>query len=287
MYYQYDTGNSINQFDHLAGLALFRKQVGERIKWSVNLAGTYRDYTDAITNYDNYKLYASGNLTYYIAGGAQANLNYQLKQMQYVDFDNLNHLEHRLSMFLSKTLPSRTTIKGSLEYSSRNFDIDNSNVDWFDLELKLSQSIDIRTGVAGSGMVRFAGSGTRPLSSYYIISGVTSYWDPWDGYQLNLFGKRILPQGIIGVANFYYWHRQFDYTDTQTDELPWLSPTGKRIDDGQQVEVELTRQINLNGKFSRALRIGLVGGYLANDSDDPYYDYNYYYMNVSLKLEIR
>jgi hypothetical protein len=286
-YYQYDTRNSINQFDHLAGLTLFRKQLGERVKWSIDLAGTYRDYADANANYDNYKFYAYGNLAYYLISGTQMNFGYQLKQMKYNDFAELNHLEHRLSAFVSQTLPSRTTIKGSVDYSLRNFDIDNSNVDWLDLELRLSQSIDIRTGVAGSGMVRFAGSGTRPLSSYTVISGVTTYWDPWDGYQFNLFGKRILPWGLVSIANFNYWHREFDYTDTQTDELPWLSPSGKRIDNGQNVELELTRQLNLNSNYARALKLSLVGGYLTNDSDDPYYDYGYYYVNLSVKLEIR
>jgi hypothetical protein len=286
VYYEYDTRNSINQFDHLAGLSLFRSEIGEQFKWGVDIADAYRDYTDENSDYDNNRFFLRGNAAYYLIPGLQLKFLYQLESSSYSGFDNLNNLENRLEGEVIKTFRTRTTARTKLQYFHRAFSVDNSNADWFDIELKLSQSIDLRTGVSGSGTMRFAGNGTRPLSSYYYISGVSPYWDPWDGYQLNLSVKRIFPWGIIGIADFDYWDRTFNYSLAQQNELPWLAGTGNRHDKGWQIRGDITRQFNLYGNFGRAIRLHVMPGYVSNDSDDPYYDYDYFYLNATLEMVI-
>jgi len=286
VYYQYDTRNSINQFDHLAGLSLFRNLTGDKFKWSIEAAGTYRDYTEDNSDYDNSKFFLRGNGSYYLIPGLRLKFNYLFESSSYSGFNNLNNSGHRIDGEITKTFPSRTTARANIQYSRRQFSIDNSLVDWLDLELKLTQSIDLRTGISGSGSIRFAGDGTRPLSSYYYISGITPYWDPWDGYQFNLSVKRILPWGVVAVADFDYWNRTFKYSQSQQSELPWLSGISSRDDKGWLLKAEIKRQFNLYGKFGRAVRITLMPGYFSNSSDDLYYKYDYIFINLSAKLDL-
>lgn len=286
VYYQYNTRNSINQFDHLAGLSLFRNLTGDKFKWGIDIVGTYRDYTDADSDYDNSRFFLRGNCSYYLIPGLQFKFLYQFESSSYSGFDNLNNSAHRIDGEIIKTFPSQTTARAKIQYSNRQFAIDNSIVDWLDLELKLTQSLDLRTGISGSGSIRFAGDGTRPLSSYYYISGITPYWDPWDGYQFNLSCKRIFPWGIVATADFDYWLRTFNYSESQQSELPWLSGIGGRDDKGWLLKADINRQFNLYGKFGQAIRIALMPGYLSNSSDDPYYEYEYFFINLSVKLDV-
>ena len=285
-YYQYDTRNSINQFNHLGGITLFRKQRGEKIKWALDLAGTYRNYAEINSDYNNYRIFARGNASYYIKPTLQFKLLYQYSKSAYSGFSNLDHYQHLLEGELVKTFPTRTTARANAQYLYRKFDYDASTVDWLDLEFKLSQSIDIKTGISGSGMIRFAGSGTRPISSYYFISGITSYWDPWDGYQLNLSMKRIMPWGIIGVVDLSYWNRKYSYSEILQSEFEWLSGVENRQDNGWAIGLDINRQINLYNMLGRAVRLSLTPGYVSNSSDDHYYKYNYFYIQTSVKLDI-
>lgn len=81
-----------------------------------------------------------------------------------------------------------------------------------------------------------------------------------------------------------YWDRTFDFTESQQMEIPWLS--GSRNDQGWSIKAEIKRQFNLHGIFGRALRISLTPGYLFNSSDDLYYEYEYAFINLSVKLDI-
>ncbi len=281
-YYRYSDRNSINQFNHLAGISVFRKLVSDKLKWSVDLAGTYRDYTEANSDYDNYNIFLSGDISYCIITGLRGGLAYRLKRSEYSGFDNLNHTEHKVKSTIIKTLPTRTTVRAKAEFYRRYFKIDDSKVDWLDLEFKLSQSIDIRTGVSAATAIRFTGNGTRPLSSYYILSGITPYWDPWDGYQLHGFLKRIFPWGVINITNIKYWNRKFSYSEAQQEELPWLTGISTRNDDGWSVDTQLDKQINLTARYFRALKVELSAGYYSNNSDDDYYDYDFFQCALSL-----
>jgi hypothetical protein len=285
-YYEYDTRNSINQFDHLAGISLFRKKIGDKLNWGIDIAGAYRDYTDENSEYDNNQLYVRGNFAYYLVPGLQVKSLYQFESSSYSGFDNLNNNQHRFDAEVIKTFPSRTTARIKTQYFYRQFTIDNSAVDWLDLEFKLSQSLDLRTGASGSATVRFAGDGTRPLSSYFYISGVTPYWDPWDGYQLNLSLKRIFRWGILGTFDFDYWDRTFHYSESQQNELPWLAGKSSRHDRGWVLRADINRQFNLYGKIGRDIRIRILPGYLSNDSDDSYYDFKYFYINAIAEINI-
>lgn len=285
-YCQYDTRNSINQFNHFGGITLFRKQRGEKLRWGLEIAGTYRNYAEINADYNNYKIFARGDASYNIKPGLQLKLLYQYSKSAYSGFENLDHNQQLLESEIIKTFPSRTTARVRAQYLYRKFDYDASKADWLDLELKLSQSIDIKTGVSGSGMIRFAGNGTRPISSYYFISGITSYWDPWDGFQLNCELKRIMPWGIISVLDLSYWSRKYNYSDIQQSELPWLSDSDSRLDHGWQIGLDINRQINLYNLFGRAVRLSLTPGYVSNSSDDYYYRYDYFYIQTSVKLDI-
>lgn len=285
-YFEYDTRNSINRFDHLAGVSIFNREKGKPFKWQVDIAGTYRDYVESNTEFDNYRLFFRGESSYYLRPTFQLRLQYQFRSSNYKNLDILNHSEHFIELEATKTLPSRTTVRVVANYSNRTFTSDDSRVDWADLEFKLTQSLDIRTGVSLSGIGRVAGMGIRPLSSYYIISGITTYWDPWDGYQINGSLKRILPLGMVAISKLDFWHRKFSYSTIQQTELPWISGKDSREEDGWDVIFEFNRQFNIYGNPGRAVRLSLELGYISNDSNDPFYSYDFLYGNLAAKFDI-
>jgi len=285
-YYNYIDRNSINRMDHLAGLSIFRKNIGDRLKWSLNAYGNYRDYTDENTVYDNYRMTINSNLAYYPVSLLQLKLFLQARISSYLDISDLDHKEYYGQAEIIKTFPTKTTLRARAQYAYRQFDVDQKSVDWVNLNIKLSQSIGIWTGLSLSGNVRLAGNGTRPLSSYTYISGITPYWDPWDGFNLKFALKRIFPWGIIATANVDYWKREYDYSQTQQDEFYWLSGQDGRQEDGWDLILTSKRQFNIFGKIGPTLILHFNTGYISNKSDDPYYNYDYLFTQLSLKYNI-
>ena len=283
-YFQYDTRGNINNFVHIAGIALYNKKRGQKLKWGIDIAGTIRDYVDDNSDFDNYKAYFAADCSYYLKKELQAKFLYRAVVTSYSGFSNLDYTEHWIKGEIVRTFRTKTTAKGKLKYSIRQFDEDNSVVDWFDLEVKLSQSLNIRTGMSGSGMVRWAGKGTRPLSSYFIVSGITSYWDPWDGLQFNTSLKRIFPYGIISSLGFKYWDRNFAYSKILQYELPWIAGKEGRSEAGWSLNLDINRQFNLKSNVGKAFRVNVSTGYISNNSDDLFYEYDSYFIKSNVEI---
>lgn len=285
-YYEYDTNNDINSLFHVPGIALYRRQPGERLKWGVNLFAIIKDYTDKKFNMDNYRIFWTGDIGYYFKPGVQARAQYRGTSWKYMSYDNMSNTEHWLETEMTLTLASKTTLRTDLRYARREFTTDNKSFDWADGELGFSQSLDLKTGVGGSAMKRWSDGGTRPLSSYYIISGITAYWDPWDGYQMEAFVKRILPCAIVSKIEGGYYRRHFRYDAALQQEIPWLAGKDGRTDKGWLIHANLRRQFNLRGSANRSITVILDGGYQSNDSDEPFYKYNSLFANMNLEINL-
>ncbi len=299
-YYQYDTGDFINNLFHVPGIALYRRDPAQNLKWGVEIAAALKDYIDKEANYDNWRLLATGDISYYILPGLQIKGKYRAIKSGYDDYEILDNLEHLGEAEVAATFPSKTTVRGSMRYGRRAFDEEDlapsrpgmipvthdNKYDWVEAELGASQSLGMKTGVSLLFTNRWSSSGARPLFSYYIISGITSYWDPWDGFQSELALKRILPFAVVSKLKAGYWDRKFTYDDKLTLRLPWLRGKTGRRDRGWSAGLELNRQFGRKLFISRSLSVSIGAGYTSNDSDDPFYDYEYLSATSNLTIRI-
>jgi hypothetical protein len=285
-YLEHNTNDIINNFIQVLGANLYNRDRGNRFKWGIDLYAATKNYAVGNSDFNNYRIFLVADAAYYISPALQVKGIYRDTRSKFLHFESLDYLEHRLESEAAWTLPSRTTIRGSAAYTTRMFDEDSKRFDWFEVELGASQSVDIRTGISLSAQRRFAGGGTRPISTYFILSGITPYWDPWDGYQAELSIKRILPLAIVSKAEFGYWIREFSYDPLLRERLRWLFRRAGRTDDGWLVRLGLTRQQNIGWKVGRAAILAIGGGFLSNNSDDPFYEYDNYFIDANLELRL-
>jgi hypothetical protein len=282
-YYEYDTNNLINNFMHSPGLAIYRNLSGSRLKWSFSTRGYIKKYTDELSTFDNNKIRFDLDASYYLRPGLRVKGGYQGELSSYNDYDVLENARHRFYIEPAKTFPSRTTLNLSLAHTFRSFEEGNTTYNWTDIGLKIAQSMDIRTGLSLSYLERLSSGGSRPLSTFYIISGVSAYWDSWEGRQVNLSLKRILPSGILSRTELLLWNRKFNYDQQISQELPWLEGKSSRNDNGFALYAYLRRQFNLTPGYGKYIAISLSGGYSKNSSDDDYYSFENYYIESGVE----
>jgi hypothetical protein len=285
-YFEYNTNDNINNFFHLLGTSLYRRDITSRFKWGIDIFAAVKDYVDENSDFNNYRVFGVADISYYIKPGLQFKGCYRGIRPDYSHYETLNNFESHFEAELVGTLPSRTTIRGAAKYAFRIFDNDNEGFDWFDGELGFTQSLGIKTGAGLTLLGRISGEGNRPLSTYYILSGITPYWDPWDGFQIELFVKRILPLSIVSRLDTGYWSRKFEYDLTLRRRFPWLLRKAGRTDRGWIAKLGLSRQLNLGWSVGRSVAISLNGGYLSNGSDDPFYEYDNYFLDSNLEIRI-
>ena len=222
-YYEYDTNNLINNFTHSPGVSVYRTIRGSRFKWSVTARGYLKKYTDDLSTFDNDRIRFDLDASYFLMRGLQARGGYQGELSSYADYDVLKNSRHQFEIDLSRTFPSRTTLNLIAAHTLRHFEDGNTTYDWTDMGFKIAQSINVRTGISLSYLERMSSGGSRPLSTYYIISGVSAYWDSWEGRQAILSLKRILPSAILTRTEILWWNRKFNYDDQLIQELLCLS----------------------------------------------------------------
>jgi hypothetical protein len=285
-FYKYDTGDLINNFYHVPGVALYRRGLGQRFRWGIETCAAIKDYISASSKFDNFRIFSNVDASYYFGPGLQGKAFYRLIRSKYANYGDLDNFEHWVDGELVATLPSKTTLRGIARYSVRRFDTELVTFHWIDTQFGLSQSIDIRTGLSFSFLRRWSRGGERPLASYYIISGITSYWDPWQGNQVELAIKRILPYAIISKWDGWYWKRVFTYDEIMRSQLPWLRDKSGRSDEGWLAGAEFNRQYNMHLSAPEALVLALKGGYISNTSNDPFYGYSYFFINLNISISI-
>lgn len=284
-YYEYDVNNLISNFYHRAGVSVFDRRYTKRFKWSLSAFGAIKDYIDPEATFNNGRAWLDVETSYYLTPSLRADFDYRFTYSDYSDYDILRHIENSAELSLAKTFPTKTTLNSAISYSSRSFS-DNPDIGWVSLQAGLSQSIDLKTGIGVKIMQRWSSDYTRPLSSFYIISGVTSYWDPWDGQQAELTVKRILPRAFLSNLYLRFWNRKFTYDSTMQSELYWLDGKTGRNDTGWSVNLNLRRQFNIKNRILKSVVLSLAAGYLSNDSDDPYYQFGDKFATASLRLNV-
>ena len=285
-YTNYNTDNFINNVIHTPGIALYNRDRDRRLKWGINALATLKDYVDKNSNFDNYRFFGIADASYYIKSFLQAKALYKFTRSRYDNYASLDNIEHWVEAELVATLPSKSTLRGGARYGVRQFDEELITFHWYDTEFGFSQSLDARTGLGITCLRRWSKGGTRPLSSYYIISGITSFWDPWKGDHVEIFVKRILPLGVLSRLEAGYWNRRFAYDDILRAQLGWLDDRYGRRDEGWTIRIEINRQQNLAWRIARSIKIGLAGGYSSNGSDDPYYEYNNFAAQTMIEIQI-
>jgi len=285
-YYEYDTKNIINNLSHSPGLAVYRTIRGSRFKWNFTTRGYIKKYTDDLSTFDNNRIRFDLDGSYFLMRGLQVQGGYQGELSSYADYDVLENSRHRFEIDMARTFPSKTTLNISAAHTLRNFKDGNTSYNWTDIGFKIAQSLDIRTGISLSYLERFSSDGSRPLSTFYIISGVSAYWDSWEGRQAILSLKRILPSAILSRTELLWWNRKFNYDQQISEELPWLAGKSSRFDYGFAIFSYLRRQFNLRPGFGKYVALSLTGGLIKNWSDDDYYRFDNYYIECQFDYSI-
>ncbi len=285
-YYEYDSNNIINNLYHTATISVFDKRRNRKTKWALTGFASLKDYTDESSTYNNMKLSIKAEFSNYPRSSLQIIGDYRLGYSDYANYDILRNIEHQARIGLSKTFQSKTTVKTTVIYGVRSFPDGGSSFDWTGARINMSQSVNLKTGIAVIYFHRWSSDDTRPLSSFYIISGVTSYWDPWDGDQFDMSIKRILPRAVLSKLNFRLWRREFSYDQKMQSEIPWLEGKPGRVDSGWSANLKLDRQFNIERIFVRSIKTSLMAGYLANKSDDDYYEFNDHIIKGNSRINI-
>jgi hypothetical protein len=284
-YYQYDVGDVLNNIVLTPGIALASRDRSRQFNWGIETYGTMKDYVDPDLDFDNSRYYLTGDMSYYFLPGFQSRLLYSLTKSDYQFYGNLNYFEHQAENEIIATLPTRTTFRGAARYSFRSFD-ERGSYYWLEQEIAVSQSINMKTGFNIKLKNRWSGDGTRPISSYYVISGITSYWDPWRGVQLESSLKRIMPFAIVSNLELCYWSRIFSYARILQQKLSWLDNATGRTDRGWTARISFNKQIALGLPTPRSMNLSFTAGYSDNQSNDDYYNYRYYYLATNLKVRL-
>jgi len=282
-YYEYDTNNLINNFIHSPGLSIYRNARGSRFKWSFTTRGYIKKYTDELSTFDNNKIRFDLDASFYLKSGLRLKGGYQGELSSYTEYSVLENARHLVDIEISKTFTSRTTLNLALAHTLRNFEEGDNTYKSTDIGLKLAQSINIRTGLSVAYLERFSSAGSRPLSTFYIISGVSAYWDSWEGRQAKLSLKRILPFAVLSKTEILWWNRKFNYDERISQELAWLEGKSSRFDYGFAIYSFVRRQFNLKPRYGRYFAALISAGYSDNRSDDDYYSFNNYYIECGLE----
>jgi hypothetical protein len=285
-YYEYDTNNLINNFLHSPGLTVYRAARDSRFRWNLTARGFIKQYTDELSTYDNNRFRFDLNTSFYLKPGLQVKGAYQGEISSYADYSVLQYSKHFFEIGTAKTFPSRTTLDFGVARTFRDFEEGDAVYGWTDIGVTVAQSIDIRTGLSLSYLERLSSDGSRPLSTFYIISGVSAYWDSWEGRQAKLGLKRILPLAVLSNLEFFWWDRKFSYDQEISDQLPWLAGKSSRNDNGYAFDASLRRQFNLKPGYGKYIAVSLSGGYSENRSDDDYYSYNNYFIDCGLEYSV-
>jgi len=285
-YYEYDTNNLINNFMHSPGFSIYRTPRGSRLKWSFVTRGYIKKYTDELSTFDNNKIRFDLDASYFLKPGLQLKGGYQGELSSYTEYSVLENARHLFDIEISKTFASMTTLNLGFAHTLRNFEDGGNTYNWTDIGVKISQSINIRTGLSVAYLERFSSAGSRPLSTFYIISGVSAYWDSWEGRQAILSLKRILPFAALSNTEILWWNRKFNYDSQISEELPWLEGKSSRFDYGFAVYSSVRRQFNLKPGYGRYIAVLISAGFSDNRSDDDYYSFNNYYIECSLEYSV-
>jgi hypothetical protein len=285
-YTNYDTDNPINNVFHIPGISIYQKNRNSRLRWGISSYLSFKDYINSESSFDSRRFYGLADVSYYLSRGLQLKGSYKFNRFQYANYSSLDIMEHGLESELVATLPTKTTVRGTLRYGVRRFDEDKITFHWYDTEAGISQSLDQKTGVNLSFSCRWSSGGTRPLSTYNIISGITSFWDPWKGNQIDFSIKRILPLAIVSKIDAEYWNRKFTYDPVIRNQFWWLRYSSGRWDEGWLTKADLSHQFNRFFLIKKTVRLAFIGGYSSNNSDDSYYGYDGLFAQARLEIRL-
>ena len=285
-YFEYDTDNLINNFVHSPGIALFQTRRGSRLKWNLSAKGSIKDYADRLSTLDNARWSFEANGSYYVASGLLARVAYGGSLSTYTNYDVLDNAQHELKLEMTGTIISKTSLHLNIDYTRRSFSEGGSTYYWLDAGLKIAQSLNLKTGLSLSYINRFASNGSRPLSTFFIISGISPYWDSWTGRQAQLTVKRILPAAVVSTMNLAAANRKFTYDRQISEQLPWLEGKTSRTDKVYSAEIYLRRQFNLHFAYGNYIAISMAAGYTSSHSSDSYYTFDSYYTDLRLSYSV-
>ena len=285
-YTDYNTDNPINNMFHIPGITVYQRNRNRRFRWGISSYLSFKDYVNSEATFDSRRFYGIADCSYYLTRGLQAKAQYKINRFQYSNYHSLDIIEHGLEAEVVNTMPTRTTLRGTLRYGIRQFDEDKITFHWYDTEGAVSQSLDLKTGISLTFSRRWSNGGTRPLSTYYIISGITSFWDPWKGNQVGLSIKRILPFAIVMKLDGEYWNRRFTYDPVIRNQFWWLRFSEGRWDDGWLAKTDLSYQFNRFYLIGKTVRLNAVAGYSSNNSNDSYYSYDGIFAQGRMEIQI-
>jgi len=270
---------------------------GANLAWQKN-AATYEFY-------NSIKLQAFVNTKIYLKSNLIARLGYLIRNREYSELSEFSYWEHNFFARFNTYFQSGSSITLQMNYGLKNYipqfssysrrvyteATEMPSVDQFVADFKLAQSMGTKTSVWFSGRVRVNPglvSGTASVVNAEDLFTEDELFDDRYGYtgqEISAGITRYLPGYIkLDLNAAYLWKNYLNRTVYDLAENA-SSVEEHRADQRQVFWGSLSR--GLGGWFGlKSSELFLEAGYLKNDSNDAYYQFENKFGTLGLRFQI-
>ncbi len=265
----------------------------------------YRDNYDAL---DFWKLELYGNMKIYLKDNLIGRFGYSLRNKDYDELPEFNYWEHSLYSQFNTYFQTGTSLTILFNYGLKNYiplttsqgrgrrmQVDSQelpSVDQFISNIKMAQSLGQQTSITLNYLNRLKPGlvmGSAAVIEDEAIFTEDELFDDrygYKGHELSLEFKHTFPLKLnftSGASRIWKNYHQREISDL---EGVVTNPGIHRQDQRFIAWFELSRIFPLNIGLKN-LQISLEGGYLNNESNDPYYHYNNLFGSFGFEVGIK
>jgi len=283
----------------------YSKLFSEEDQTLLNMGGTYslRVNRDDYTFYDNTQFSAYANFKHYLEESVVGRASYSFRSVRLSELSDFNYTEHYGFIQGTVFLPTRTTLileadVGTKIYSTPNYDSTQQSGTYGQGQRRVvtssTPSVTQLIGIARIGQPVFDGTGLSLTASYqlnlqkesrYLTSDYGTISDDelfddhygYEGFQSSVMLTQLLPADM--QMRLIASRQNRSYSDRPAFDLSGNQVAGTREDTRMVLTMQLEKRLESIGAL-----IGLSYDYIANDSNDLFYDYTNNALTVRLSF---
>ncbi|MFZ5515282.1 MAG: hypothetical protein ACOY90_01505 [Candidatus Zhuqueibacterota bacterium] len=268
----------------------------------------WHDGRDDYDVFDYFKIQAYVNAKFYMYHNLIGRVGYVINNRSYSNLPEFNYWEHLVYFQMNTFFQTGTSITMSVNYGlkdyiplqsmqgrGRNLVVDYSRmpaVDQLVSNVKLAQSLGMKTSISFNYVNRFkpglvSGSATV-MDSEDLFTEDELFDDRYgySGHEVSLSFTHFLPAYIKWeIGSYYYWK---NYHSRQIYDLEGnLDVSGDlRKDQRALFWSGLSRSFAINWGVKN-IGLSLEGGYLVNESNASYYQFDNYFIMAGMQFKIK
>ena len=268
----------------------------------------WHDGLDVYDIYDSWKLTGYANAKIYLQSSLIGRFGYRLNNKNYAELEEFSYWEHYLYAQLNTFFQTRTSIMLNFSYGLKNYIplqissgwgrkiapeyIEMPSVDQLVSSIKVAQSLAEKSSISFKYLNRLnpglvAGS-VSVMDSEELFTEDELFDDRYgySGHELSFKFTYFLPAYVkLQLGSYYYWKYYFNRQIYDLDGN--LDISGDlREDKRTLIWAGLSRSFAVNWGV-KTIKLSLDGGYLKNDSNDSYYQFDNYFGSVGLEFQVK